>query len=502
MKNIIDITKHNLSIYNSLTKKKEKFKPIQDKKVSIYSCGLTPNKRPHIGHAIAAVRANLLRRYLVFLGYEVTYCQNITDVDDKIIEEAKSLNIHPNDVVNRNLKEYNESLLKLGLEEAEFSPKVSLFIDQIIKYIQNLIDKGFAYVDTKGNVYFDVSKYDEYGKLNNVKLEDLLTGVRVDNDEEKANPVDFALWKNDDFIGASWDSPWGLGRPGWHIECSVMANSIFGPTIDIHCGGRDLKFPHHENEIAQCEAHNDVQFSNYWCHFGLMRMSGAKMSKSLGNIITMSDCIKDMSPELFLFSILKTHYRSDINWSDHFFIENLNNVLYAHRSIEMANDELKKYKIDYNSKMNRTALELRNLFNDVMSDDFSSHRAIVILLDYIKIMRKKISTKKDMDEMFHLKNEIIDLGKTIGIFISPMNINKLEESLFNFFLKKTSSTDIKYSELKEHLQKRPLLRSQKDFKALDSGRDLYFKYGILINDNSDGSSWSFEIKKFKEKSII
>jgi len=485
----INILNMSLQIFDSLEKRKKEFIPLIKNNVSIYSCGLTPNKTPHIGHAIAAIRSNIIRNYLTYLGFKVTYCQNITDVDDKIIIEAKKNDCHPNDIVSKNLKVYEMSLESLDIKIPDESPKVSKYIDNIILYIKELIKSNYAYTTNKGDVYFSVARYKDYGKLNKMNLDDLMEGVRVSLENLKEHSADFALWKRDHFPGASWDSPWGIGRPGWHIECSVMANAIFGPSIDIHCGGRDLKFPHHENEIAQCEAHNNgTKFANNWCHFGLMRMDGEKMSKSIGNIVSIDEAVDSVSSELLIYSLMTVHYRSDINWGEKLFLENTNKILDYYRTFEKINSKEhsdEDFSSNYQSVKN---LELE--FEEAMNNDFSTHSALVIFMEYFREI-KSLLMKTEFSEASQLSRKLITLGEVLGIF--QKNLKEVEQGVYNY-VASLNKLDVSFSDFKMELEQRPILRQNKKFEELDDMRTLFEAKNILINDDSPyQSSWSVKV---------
>ena len=269
-----------MKIYNSLGGTKSEFRSLFDRQVRLYACGITPYSDSHLGHGVAAIRFNMVRKYLTYKGYDVNFVQTITNVDDKLIKRGEETGRSPIAIAKQYSDEYSALMTQLGILPPTHNPDVLSYIPQIIRYVEELIELKYAYSTERGNVYFDVSKKDDYGKLSGRKVYDMLDGVRIINEEDKLSSADFALWKCDDHPEMSWDSPWGRGRPGWHIECSVMSNEILGNQIDIHCGGLDLTFPHHENEIAQCEAHNGCNFANYWVHSGLLNVRGQKMSKS------------------------------------------------------------------------------------------------------------------------------------------------------------------------------------------------------------------------------
>jgi cysteinyl-tRNA synthetase len=304
-----------LKIYNTLSREDQIFEPLKPPNVSMYVCGITPYDETHLGHGRAYVVFDVVRRYLKYSGYKVNYIQNITDIDDKIIKRANELNISINELTNKYIESYFDVMGKLNVQKADSYPRATEHIKEMITVIEGLVKKGYAYV-IDGDVYFEVAKFKEYGKLSKRKLDDLKDGARVAVDERKRAPLDFALWKSAKEGEPSWDSPWGKGRPGWHIECSTMSAKYLGETLDIHGGGLDLIFPHHENEIAQAECYTGKPFARYWIHNGFVNVNSEKMSKSLGNFFTLRDIFAKYDPMLIRFYLLSTHYRSPINFSD------------------------------------------------------------------------------------------------------------------------------------------------------------------------------------------
>ena len=308
-----------VKIYNTLTRRKEEFVPLNANNVKMYACGITVSGNAHIGHLYQAMIYDIIRKVLVKVGFKVTYARNYTDIDDKIIAKANELKVDSALYAKEMIEKINEEMKYFQVDEPDLWLKATENIDNIIDFVSKLIDKGYAYTTPKGDVYFAVEKFHSYGTLSNRNLEDAKNGYRIDNDEEKLNPLDFALWKSAKVGEPYWVSPWGNGRPGWHIECSTMNKQAFGDQIDIHGGGRDLIFPHHENEIAQSEALTGKQFAKYWIHNGLIKVDGQKMSKSLGNSIILEDLRKNYHPEVVKFALLQNSYRSDINITDALF---------------------------------------------------------------------------------------------------------------------------------------------------------------------------------------
>ena len=373
-----------MKIYNSLTKRKEEFIPLEEGKVKMYACGITVSGEAHIGHGYQALIYDIMRKFLEKLGYSVTYARNYTDVDDKIIARSAEVGIPADEYAEKMIEKINGVMSKLRVDDPNVWLKATMNIDNIIDFISKLIEKGHAYPTANGDVYFDVQSYPGYGKLSNRSIDDALDGVRIDNDEEKKNAYDFALWKSAKPGEICWTSPWGKGRPGWHIECSAMNLAAFGDQIDIHGGGRDLIFPHHENEIAQTEALTGKQFVKYWTHNGLIKVNGQKMSKSLGNSLLLADLLEKYSDEAIKYALLQTNYRGDINITDTLFPEaerqigdfyKLLATVYAANLVSTLEDEAAAKKID-------------DEFNACMGDDFNTALALSNLFGYAKEIKK------------------------------------------------------------------------------------------------------------------
>ncbi len=361
-----------MRIYNTLTRRKEEFAPLQDGKVKMYACGITVSGEAHVGHGYQALIYDVMRKYLEKKGYEVTYARNYTDVDDKIIAKSRETGIPADVYAAEMIKKIDKVMAELDVDEPTLWLKATENIGNIIDFITKLIESGHAYAAQCGDVYFDVSSFKRYGCLSNRSVEDMLDGVRVENGEEKRSPADFALWKAAKEGEISWDSPWGKGRPGWHIECSAMNRAAFGDQIDIHGGGRDLVFPHHENEIAQTESLTGKQFAKYWTHNGLIKVNGQKMSKSLGNSLLLEDLLKKYTNEAIKFALLQNNYRNDVNITDGFFDEAEKHLTSFYKIIEKAEEKFgkggagnpgidKKFNADMDEDFN-TALALSELF--------------------------------------------------------------------------------------------------------------------------------------------
>ena len=373
-----------MKIYNSLTKRQEEFIPLEEGKVKMYACGITVSGEAHIGHGYQALIYDIMRKFLEKLGYNVTYARNYTDVDDKIIARANATGVPADEYAAKMIENINEVMKKLRVDDPNLWLKATQNIENIIEFITRLIEKGHAYATANGDVYFDVQSFPAYGQLSNRNIDDALDGVRIDNDDEKKNAYDFALWKSAKPGEIFWESPWGKGRPGWHIECSAMNLAAFGEQIDIHGGGRDLIFPHHENEIAQTEALTGKRFVKYWTHNGLIKVNGQKMSKSLGNSLLLADLLNEYSDEAIKYALLQTNYRGDINITDDLFPEaerhisdfyKLLGTVYAMNLICTPDDEAAAKKID-------------DEFNACMADDFNTALALSNLFGYAKEIKK------------------------------------------------------------------------------------------------------------------
>lgn len=372
-----------MKIYNSLTKRKEEFIPLEEGKVKMYACGITVSGEAHIGHGYQALIYDIMRKYLKKLGYAVTYARNYTDVDDKIIAKANQLGVPADEYAAKMIEDINTVMEKFRVDDPDLWLKATENIQNIIDFVSALIEKGHAYATKGGDVYFDVESFAGYGKLSNRNIEEALDGVRVDNDDEKNNPYDFALWKSAKPGEIFWESPWGKGRPGWHIECSAMNREAFGEQIDIHGGGRDLIFPHHENEIAQTEALTGKQFVKYWTHNGLIKVNGQKMSKSLGNSLLLNELLEKYSDEAVKFALLQTNYRNDINVTDDLFPEAEKHILEFYTALAAVPAEWTASEED-----KQAAKRIDEEFNACMSDDFNTALALSNLFGYFKELKK------------------------------------------------------------------------------------------------------------------
>ncbi len=459
-----------MKIYNTLTGRKQDFIPLEEGKVKMYACGITVSGEAHIGHAYQALIYDIIRKYLEKKGYDVTYARNYTDVDDKIIAKSNETGIPADVYAEQMIKNIDEQMARLKVDEPNLWLKATQSIDEIIAFVQTLIDKGHAYPTDKGDVYFSVESFPSYGKLSHRNLEDAMNGVRVENDEMKKNPLDFALWKSAKAGEPSWASPWGEGRPGWHIECSTMNKKAFGEQIDIHGGGRDLIFPHHENEIAQTEALTGKQFASFWIHNGLIKVNGQKMSKSLGNSLFLKDLLDKYSDETIKFALLQTNYRGDINVTDNLFPDAQSHLYDFYKIIKSVKDKFGDFAGENK--------EIDDLFNKAMDDDFNTALAISNLFGLFKSVRTKVN-KGDSTAVADV-NQIINTYSLIGLFTSDVDafIKEYEQN---------QNSDIP-AEVVALAEQRVLARQNKDWALSDKLRDEIATLGYVVKDSKDGYS--------------
>ena len=476
-----------MKIYNTLTRKKEEFIPLEGNKVKMYACGITVSGEAHIGHGYQALIYDIMRKFLKKLGYDVTYARNYTDVDDKIIAKSHETGIPADVYAAQMIENINEVMGKFHVDDPDIWLKATQNIDNIIEFVSTLIEKGHAYATKNGDVYFDVASYPAYGRLSNRNIEDMLDGVRVDNDDEKKNAYDFALWKSAKEGEICWDSPWGKGRPGWHIECSAMNKEAFGEQIDIHGGGRDLIFPHHENEIAQTEALTGKPFVKYWTHNGLIKVNGQKMSKSLGNSLFLDELLEKYSDEAVKFALLQTNYRNDINITDDLFPEAEKHLYDFYCLLALVDEITLKFKGAELTVEQEDALraaeyagKIEEEFNACMSDDFNTALALSNLFGYFKEMKKLLNEGKT-GGFFVALSAAVQIRKTyalLGLFTK----NAKE---YKAWYEEKNSEDIP-AEVKAVAEERWAARQNRDWAKSDELRAKLADMGYAVKDSKTG----------------
>ena len=454
-----------MKVFNSLTGKKEDLDSFEKGKISIYVCGMTVYDDCHIGHARTFLSFDMIVRYLRSRNIEVNYIRIITDVDDKILQRAKETNQEPSALTDRYIERMTSDFNALGMISPDKEPRATENIQIILDLISRLIEGGYAYHEG-GDVYFSVESFPEYGKLSNQKMDEILSGARIEVDKEKRNPADFVLWKKGD-EKLAWDSTWGKGRPGWHIECSAMSMDALGDTFDIHAGGSDLKFPHHENEIAQSEAATGNNFAKYWMHTGPLRIDKEKMSKSLDNFLTIRDALKDYPYEVLRFFLLSSHYRSPINYSEEALVESKA----ALERLYTAVHDLDISLTDEYSKASHT-----EQFQEAMDDDFNVPEALSVLFDLAKTINR-LKQSDDIEKAKELAKELVNLSNALGLLEQDPEI----------FLK--SGVDMNESEVQALIDEREKSRDEGDYSKADEIRDQLLEKNIILEDSREGTFW-------------
>ena len=456
-----------MKIYNSLTRRKEEFVPIEEGKVKMYACGITVSGEAHIGHAFQAMLYDIFRKFLEKQGYKVTYARNYTDVDDKIIARSKETGIPADKYAEMMIKKIDHVMREFDVDDPTLWLKATENIGNIISFVEALISSGHAYAADNGDVYFDVDTFPAYGQLSGRDKEDALDGVRVENDDSKRHPYDFALWKAAKPGEICWDSPWGKGRPGWHIECSAMNRAAFGDQIDIHGGGRDLIFPHHENEIAQSEALTGKRFAKYWTHNGLIKVNGQKMSKSLGNSLLLEDLLKQYSNEAVKFALLSTGYRGDINITDSLFPEAEAHLRRFYELIARAEEMFP------DEKGGEESIDKR--FDEAMSDDFNTALALSDLFGYFKEVSRLLAEHDPRAR--RIVNQIRKTYSLLGLFKKDA-----KEYLAKYGEKQEDIPE----EVKAVAEERKAARANKDWAKSDELREKLKALGYAVKDSKDG----------------
>ena len=476
-----------LRVYNTLTGKKEEFQPLVPGKVGMYVCGVTVYDYCHIGHARANIVFDIVYRYLQYSNYDVTYVRNYTDVDDKIINRANERGISSQQLAEEFIRAFDEDMDALGLRRPTHEPKATEHIAQIIALAEQLIAKGMAY-EAAGDVYYSVETFPTYLKLSKRNMDEMQAGARIAPGEQKRNPMDFALWKAAKPGEPSWDSPWGPGRPGWHIECSAMSSTLLGDTFDIHGGGRDLIFPHHENEIAQSEGASGKPFVKYWMHNGFVNINQEKMSKSLGNFFTIRDILKSYDPEVVRFFILTAHYRSPVDFSDQNLKDAQAGLSRFYEALQAAAEAVSGCP---DSDVKVTAGdELEAQFRAAMDDDFNTAQAIGHLFEGVRTINRLIAEKKfrkhadKVAAVCALHDKVAELGDVLGLFVSdPARWLKKQN------LKKLQELGLSEADVDTAIAERLVARGNKDFTRADQIRDDLARQGVELLDSPGGTTW-------------
>lgn len=478
--------------YNTATRGKQDFEPINQGRVGMYVCGVTVYDLCHIGHARSAVVFDVLARYLRARGFKVTYVRNFTDIDDKIINRAKELDKDPKEVAETYIKAFYEDMEPLGVRKPDIEPKATEHIPGMIEMIQRLIDRGHAYV-ANGDVFFSVESFPEYGVLSGRRLEDMHAGSRVAVDEKKRHPLDFVLWKAAKPGEPKWESPWGPGRPGWHIECSVMSNQYLGPSFDIHGGGRDLLFPHHENERAQSIAANGGHFARYWVHNGFVTVDSEKMSKSLGNFLTIRDALKEFHPEVLRAFLLSKHYRSPVDFSKEAVMAIHSGVIRIYRTLERVEQAIGP--VDRSGVVVDLAKEglspFLKRFVEIMDDDINTAGALGIIFDKVRKINRIMDSlpaqgEKGSIQLAQEREELLIASSVLGL---------LEREPAHFFEElPKEEKGIDREEIERLIAERAEARARKDWAKADSIRDKLKSMGVVVEDTPKGTIWRIDVQ--------
>lgn len=464
-----------LHVYNTLARKKEVFKPLVPGKISMYVCGITVYDFCHIGHARVLVAFDVITRFLRSQGWDVNYVRNITDIDDKILNRADENGELFSDLTDRMIDAMHEDEQALGIMPPNIEPRATAYMDDILAMVQILVDNHYAYAVDNGDVYYRISRFPAYGKLSNRNPEDLLSGARVEIDKIKEDPRDFALWKGTKPGEVSWESPWGPGRPGWHIECSAMSTCCLGDTFDIHGGGPDLPFPHHENEIAQSEAATGKKYVNYWMHAGAVRVDNEKMSKSLGNFFTIREVLKKYHPEVVRYFLLSSHYRSPISYSE-------DNLLEAKSGLERFYTALRPFaNVPAASLDSLKGSEYYQRFVDAMNDDFNSREALAAMYDLVR----DINTvgKADVEKAQTLVAELKALGEVFGVLGADAEAFLQGGGLTE------SADDLTAEAIDVMIEERVTAKKNRDFLRADDIREELLSQGVVLEDSREGTTW-------------
>jgi len=482
-------------IYNTLSRQKEEFIPLENNKIKMYVCGITAYDYCHIGHARSTVVFDVMVRYLRHIGYNVIFVRNFTDIDDKIINKAIQENISSEQVARKYIDSFYEDMDRLGVLRADIEPKATTHIKEMISLVRLLEQKGFAYSTASGDVYFRVRKMEHYGRLSGRNIEELQSGGRVAPGEEKEDPLDFALWKSSKPGEPAWESPWGDGRPGWHLECSAMSEKYLGIPFDIHGGGQDLAFPHHENEMAQSEAAFGRQFVKYWVHNGFVRVNSEKMSKSLGNFITIRDILSGFHPEVLRFFLLTKHYRSPLDYSTQYLTEAEKAIKRIYSTIAILEKELSKSKWSRGSDFSDAEKKIDNIiskWDQAMDDDFNTAEAMGHVFSLIRLANRMAEEKTfrksegGREAMNRILSTLNKWGDVLGMFNQPCT-----DFLDELKSLRCRRNNIDPGLVESFIEKRQSARKNKDFALADKLRDELAEMGIEVMDTPDGVKWDF-----------
>lgn len=492
-----------MRIYNTLTGRKEEFVPLTPNKVKIYACGVTVYDYCHIGHARSAIVFDVIRRYMGYKGFDVKYVRNFTDIDDKIINRARQEGLTWDAVARKYTDEYYKDMDRLGVGRADVEPRATEHIEEIIDIVKGLIDRGYVY-EVDGNIYFAVDRFPEYGKLSKRDREEMLAGARVEVEEGKKNPMDFALWKKSKKDEPAWESPWGPGRPGWHIECSAMSIKHLGESFDIHGGGADLIFPHHENEIAQSEAFTGKHFARYWIHNGFITIDKEKMSKSLGNFFTIKEILDRFDPEVVRFFLLSTHYRSPMEFSDERLREAESSVDRYYTTViriddllgtlmvpaPLGKDEVKKESSEAEESLERALFSFKERFEEAMDDDFNTALALGHIFELIRDVNRFLDSKPSGPKVreFLLKTEelLTEAGKILHIF------DRTPDEWYRSLMV-TKKIGFFEKEVLNRIKERQDARQRKDWATADMIRKELEENGIILEDKKDRTDWKVRV---------
>lgn len=491
-----------MRFYNTLTRKKEEFKPIREGKVGIYVCGITVYDICHVGHARSAIVFDVITRYMKYRGFDVTYVKNYTDVDDKIINKANAEKVGIRDISERYIEEHDRDMAALNVARPAITPKATENIEGMIGLITQLIEKGLAYV-MDGDVYYAVEKFPGYGKLSGRALDDMMAGARVDIDEKKRNPMDFALWKASKEGEPWWESPWGKGRPGWHIECSVMSQRYLGDTFDIHGGGEDLIFPHHENEIAQSEGATGKVLANYWIHNGFIKVNSEKMSKSLGNVFAIRDILKHYHPEVLRLFVLQSHYKSPLDFSEDSLAEARMGMGRFYEALKKMEDVLAGTQGHSSAAAESLAGKDKDVYENVrgltgrfveaMDDDFNTARAVGYLFETARLMNGYIgeknfsATDQALFAVHAAKAAMKEIGHVLGLFLDEPDAYFLKDRN-----REAEKRGLDTGEIERLIGERKAARDGKDWKRADEIRNSLAAKGIVLKDSQGVTTWTIE----------